>query len=69
MSPTAKLSSSGTYLKSNSFLFLGISADNTKAFQGDLREFYMNAGRLDPEAISALASNFKIFEQSSMAYY
>lgn len=29
----------------------------------------MNAGRIDPEAITALASNIKIFEVSTMAYY
>ncbi len=69
MSPDKRLSANGTFLKTSSLIFIGISADSTKALQGDIREFYMNAGRIDPEAITALASNIKIFEVSTMAYY
>lgn len=66
------LSSAGTYMpipEPSVFLGIGEGLDPHSGFMGDLREFYLNAGRIDPAGIPAMMSNVKLFEWSVMAYY
>jgi hypothetical protein len=50
---------------------LGIKSDLTlhSGLVGDLREFYMNAGKATDDAIPVMMHNVKVFEGSAMAYF
>jgi hypothetical protein len=74
------LDQSLSYLVSHSDTFVGIGKRTAfwgtsfqpkqgTGFVGHLREFYLYAGVLKPEAITAMMHNVKIFEPKLLAYY
>lgn len=70
--PDVTLSDQGTYKQIvTDQVYIGINAELTaeRGFIGEIREFYLYAGQVDPDSVQILAHNMKQFEGPVMAYF